>query len=680
MLRTLVILLVFLLPGPAAAQDWNAPEARQLVRRAIILRESPSQDTALRHYRSRAHGFVFYLAQFGSGFRDPPRLAKADELEVEVYWEAPNLSKQRIVKWRDGTFLPQVTSYHRDHLGIVTNNYGPRIRIGEGDEVRDAVHPLSLEGLDEYDFALGDTLTLRTQRGPIDVLAVQVRPRSFARPLVVGSLYLERTTAALVRFEFSFTPSAYRDSELEDINVVLEQALLEDKWWLPFHQEIEIRRRASVFEFPARAIIKGTWDIDDYDFEVPFPNALRTAPEYGGLLTAQPDTGQWVEALRAAAENAEPFGRAQFEELKTQAEELVSRRLLEGMPRGRIGTTALSDLARVNRVQGLAIGVVAAWRFHGGYSLRGNLGYGFEDRRVTAGLAAGLVRGASEWTVDARRIVRDFGDEPVVSGFVNTVLAQEFGIDLGSYLLGEELGVGWRRRLDPRWSLDLAVRFERSSSVETAGAPVRPTREFQLNPALGSGNVWLSRVGLTLAQRGALDRSDLRATLGLEAGTGDADYVRLTLRADGQLRIPTGHLRLKTFGGWATRGLARSRSFAIGGRGTLPAERFRGYGGRYVAVTHLEYRFALPVPAIGLGNFASTGRRAIIAPFAAAGWAGGPIDGLPWGESRGVLPVVGVAAEVLQQLIRIEAATRLRGATGDVRFTVDISPEWWPIL
>lgn len=677
--RTLAILLL-LLPAAASAQEWNAPDARQLVRRAILLRESPTQDTALRSYRSRAHGFVFYLAQFGSGFRDPPRLAKADELEVEVYWEAPNLSKQRIVRWREGTFLPQVTSYHRDHLGIVTNNYGPRIRIGEGDEVRDAVHPLSLEGLDEYDFAVGDTVLLRTQRGPIEVLAVQVRPRSLGRPLVVGTLYLERTTAALVRFQFSFTPAAYRDSELEDISVVLEQALLENRWWLPFRQEIEIRRRASLFEFPARAIIRGTWDIGEYDFEIPFPDELRTAQEYGGLLAVEPDTGQWPAPLRAAAEGAEPFGREQFEQLKNEAEELVSRRLLEGMPRGRVGTTAVSDLIRVNRVQGLAFGVGAAWRFHGGYSVRGNLGYGLSDRRFTAGLALGVARGASEWTVDARRIVRDFGDEPVVSGFVNSVLSQEFGIDLGSYLLGEEVGVGWRRRLDPRWSLDLAVRFERSSSVQTVGDPVRPSRVYQPNPELGSGSVWIGRAGLTLAQRGALDRSDLRATFGLEVGTGDANYVRATIRTDGQARVPLGHLRLKTLGGWATRGLARSRSFAIGGRGTLPAERFRGYGGRYVAVTHLEYRIPVPVPAIGLGAFASTGRRAILAPFAAAGWAGGPLEGLPWGESRGVLPVVGIAAEVLQQLLRIEAAARLRHPIFDVRFTLDISPEWWPIL
>ncbi|MGH7562637.1 MAG: hypothetical protein ACRENB_16645 [Gemmatimonadales bacterium] len=679
--RATAIVLCALLPPllstAAAAQEWNTPEARQLVRRAILLRESPAQDTALRHYRSRAHGFVFYLAQFGRGFPDPPRLAKADELEVEVYWEAPDRSKQRIVRWREGTFLPAVMRYHRDHLGIVPNNFGPRIRIGEGDEVRDAVHPLSLEGLDEYDFALGDTLTLRTGRGPIDVLAVQVRPRSFERPLVVGNLYLERTTAALVRFQFSFTPAAYRDSELEDISVILEQALLEGRWWLPFHQEIEIRRRASVFEFPARAIIRGRWDIEDYDFEVPFPEGLRSAPEFGGLETAQPDTGQWERPLRASAEEAEPFDRQAFDEIKAAAEDLVSRRLLEGMPAGRIGTTAVSDLVRVNRVQGLAFGLGAAFRFHGGYSIRANLGYGLSDHRLTAGFAFGISRGLTEWSIDARRTIRDFGDEPVVSGFVNSLLAQERGIDLGSYVLGEEAGLGFRRRLDARWTLDLAFRFERSTSVDTAATPV--TRDYPPNPALGSGSIWLGRFGLTLAPRGALDRSDLKATFGLEGGMGDAEYLRLTMRTDGQLPVPGGHLRLRTLGGWATRGLPRARSFAIGGRGTLPAERFRGYGGRYVAVTQFEYRIPVPVPAIGLGSFASTGRRAILAPMFGAGWAGGPIDGLQWGESHGILPVVGVAAEVLQQLIRIEAATRLRGRR-DLLITVDISPEWWPIL
>ena len=677
---SLLFFLPLLLPAPVAGQTWNDAPVRDLIRRAILLRESPFADSTLRHYRSRAHGFVFSLLQFGPGFPDPPRLAKADELNVEVYWEAPDLSKQRIVAWRDGTYLPTVTTYHRDHLGVVTNNYGPLIRIGDGDEVRDAVHPLSLEGLDEYDFALGDTLTLRPQQGPIQVLAVQVRPRRFDRPRVIGTLYLERSTAALVRFQFSFTPAAYRDKELEDISVVLEQSLYEGRWWLPYHQELEIRRRASIFEFPMRMIIRGRWDIGDYDFSVPLPDALRAAPQYGGLAAPAPDSAPWTTPLRAAAEDAQPFDRRDFDELKGRAEQLVSHRVLEGMPRSRLGTTAVSDVARVNRVQGLALGLGGGLRLNGGYDLRGTLGYGLSDRRITVALAGTVTRGATEWTFDSRRAIRDFGDEPVVSGIDNSLLAQEAGKDLGDYILAEEIGVGLRRHLDPRWTLELAARGERSSSVATAASPVR--NEYRANPALGSGSYWLGRTVISLAPRGALDRADLKLRLALEGGAaaiGGSSYVRASFRSDGSVPIPVGHLRLRTIAGWGSRELPKARGFVIGGRGTLPAEGYRAYGGRQIFTSQLEWRLGVPVPAIGLGQFASTGKRAILAPFVAVGWAGGTMPGLTWVASDGARPVVGIAGEFLQGLIRIEAGKRLRGR-GPILITADIAPEWWPIL
>lgn len=683
MLRAWLVLLVVLLPEPLAGQAWNDPSVGQLIRRAILLRESPVSDTTLRSYRSMAHGFVFSLVQLGEGFPGPPRMAKADELDVEVYWESPGLSKQRIVAWRDATFFTQEVRYHRDHLGIVTNNYGPVIRIGDGDEVRDAIHPLSLEGLDEYDFALGDTITLRTPKGPIDVLAVQVKPRSFDHPLVVGTLYLERRTAALVRFQFSFTPVAYRDPEVEDISVVLEQSLMEDRWWLPYRQQIEIRRRGSVFEFPIRSIIRGSWDIGDYDFTATMPAELRTAPQYGGLLAPAPDTERWTAPLRASADSADPFDRREFDQLKARAEALVSRKVLEGLPHNRIGTTAVSDLVRVNRVQGLALGFGLGLQFNGGYSVRGSLGYGTADHRITAGLQLGLTRGPTDWRVDARRTVRDIGDEPVVSGVVNSFLAQEAAIDLGSYLLGEEVGIGYRRRLDPRWTLDLATRYERSTTVATVGTPARGT--YEPNPELGSGSYLLGRAIVALAARGAVDRADFRAQAALEGGTGETDYVRFAFQSDGSVPILVGHIRLRTMAGLATAGLPRARSFAIGGRGTIPGERFRGYGGRAALALQLEWRIGIPVPAIGLGPLATTGNRAIIAPFVAIGWAGGPIEGVSWVSSNGPRPVLGVAGEFLQGLVRVEAGRRLRRFPGDptepiVRITIDVSPEWWPIL
>lgn len=676
--------LLPLLPASAAlAQSWNDRDVAQLIRRAIVVREASAPDSALTTYQSKAHGFVFYLVQTGPGFPDPPRVAKADELQVQVYWHAPDQGKQRIVDWRTQNYLPIDVNYHRDHLGIVTNNFGPRIRIGEGDEVLDAIHPLSVEGLAEYDYSIFDTLTIRTgARGELDVLAVQVRPRDMQRALVVGTMYLERSSAALVRFEFSFTPAAYRQKEVEDISVLLEQSLFEGKWWLPYAQKIEIRRRSARFDLPIRTIIQSQWEIGDYEFGGEFPGYLLEAPEFGGLVTPARDTGQWGASLRSVTEGAQPFDRREFDELKTRAQSLLALQVLEGLPRGSFGTPALSELARVNRVQGLAVGFALGMRFNGGWEARGSIGYGMSDHRVTASLGAGLTRGANYWTVEARRIIRDIGDEPVVSGVVNSFLAQESGIDLGSYLLGEEVGLGYRRRVAPRWTLDLATRFERTTSVETTAHPVR--RDYQPNPELGSGSYWLARTALTFGSRGSLDRSDLKASLGLEGGVGESSYARLTFRSDGSVPLGgVGHLRLRTQAGLATAGLPKSRSFTIGGRGTLPAERFRGYGGRRVAAMLLEWRIPVPAPAIGLGPFASTGNRATLVPLFGVGWAGGPIEGLPWASSEGARPVAGIAVELIHGLVRFEFARPLRNVAGEgakFRLTVDISPEWWPIL
>ncbi|MFL5517418.1 MAG: hypothetical protein ACJ8DJ_14775, partial [Gemmatimonadales bacterium] len=108
MSRALGLALLGVLAGrcpPLAAQAWNAPPALALVQRAVQRRLVAQSDSALASYRTRAHGFVFFLAQVGEGLNGPPRLVKADELDVEVYWQAPNRSKQVILGWRDGAFL-----------------------------------------------------------------------------------------------------------------------------------------------------------------------------------------------------------------------------------------------------------------------------------------------------------------------------------------------------------------------------------------------------------------------------------------------------------------------------------------------------------------------------------------------------------------------------------------------
>jgi hypothetical protein len=663
--------------SPLTSQTWNTPETLALVNRAVTRRLTVQADSALTSYRSRAHGFVFFLAQVGEGLTEPPRLVKADELDVEVYWQAPDRSKQVILGWRDGTFLPTDINYHRDHLGIVTNNFGNVIRIGEGDEVRDVVHPLSPAGLGAYDYALSDSAAIRSAKGEVTVHQIQVRPRSFRRPLVVGTLYLDVATAELVRFRFSFTPPAYLDRQLEDISVVLENALYENRFWLPYRQEIEIRRRATWLDFPARGIIRGRWEIEDYDLNPQLPAELFSRPAISGLLRPGQDRG-WSEPLdRAIAGVARPVNRQDMEALRGEVERIAGSRVLNGLPSKRLATGSLSDVARVNRVQGLTLGFGATVGLEGSrIHFRPSIGYGTSDHRLVGSLAATWSTGGTQFGIGVSRRVTDLSDLPVVAPLVNSFSAQESGKDYGDYVLLHDVDLGIRRRLGGRTSLIASLVVEESRSVTTRGSPA--TGGYRANPSLGSGSHRIVRLGLERASGGIAVHRDLQGRLSLEAGGGVGEYIRAAVEGRWLHGLRGGELLSRLYLGVGSDQIPPHRSFVLGGRGTLVGEPFRAYGGRAAALAHLEWRFEVAVPAISMGSFASTGRRVTVAPFLAAGYTERPLPGLPWKSTAGLRPVAGIGLEWFMRLIRIEAGVGLRD--GDVGLTVDVNRDWWGLL
>lgn len=674
----LALLVLAALPAPLAGQAWNAPDALALVRRAVERRAEVQADAMLRSYRTRAHGFVFFLAQVGEGLTEPPRLVKADELDVEVYWQAPDRSKQVISGWRDGAFLPTDIHYHRDHLGIVTNDFGDVIRIGEGDEVRDVPHPLSPAGPDVYDYALGDSLVIRTGTDAIRVRRVEVRPRDFGRPMVVGTLYLDAETAALVRFRFSFTPAAYLDRQLEDISIVLENGRFAGRYWLPYHQDVEIRRRTTWLDFPARGIIRARWEIGEYDLNPALPPSTFTGVPIGGLHAPEPDSGQWSEPLAdAVAGVAQPVTEQDMDALRAEAERIAGARVLSGLPAIRPAIGSVSDLAKVNRVQGLALGIGGVLGLsERRVELRPTIGYGTADERVTGGLTVSVGQGATQVSAFAERQLRDISDLPVIAPVLNSFTAQESGNDYGDYALLERAGLGLRHRLSGRNSVAVELAAEESHSVTVSATPANG--DYRPNPPLGAGSHRIARLALERASGGMAVRSDLQGRLAVEGGAGDSDYLRATAEGRWLTGAGAGALLTRVYAGVGSDGLPAYRSFVLGGRATLMPEPFRAYGGRTTALAQVEWRLDLPAPAIGLGSFASTGRRMTLAPFLAAGWADRPLDGLPWSGSDGVRPVAGVALEWLMRLIRVETGVGLRD--GRVGITVDINRDWWGVL
>lgn len=659
-----------------SGQTWNDSATSAVVTKAIAARSSSQPDSSLVSYHSKAHGLVFFLGQAGRQLEGTPRLIKADELEVEVYWKAPGSSKQVILGWRDGRWLPTDINYHRDHLGIVTNNFGNRIRIGDGDEVKDVPHPLAPDGPALYDFRLTDSVRLTRAGRELLVQEVEVRPRSLDSARVVGTLSLDVATGDLVRFRFSFTPAAYLDSSLEDISVTLENARVE-RWWLPARQEIEIRRRLTWFDFPARSIIRGRWEIGDYELNPGLPPVAFGGPSIGGLRRPDPKSGQWAAPLVDLVRNAaEPVEQRDLETVRAEIEQIVQGRMLSGLPRVRPGISSLSDLAHVNRVQGLALGAGLGFRPGSSVIVRPRFSLGTSDHRFTGDLTAGWSSGPAIVRLSGGRSLLDLDDAPRLSGVVNSLLAQEGGRDQGDYVLMDRARLGLDLRATRSLTLSLEGGIEKGHSVETEATPSRGS--YRPNPPLGGGRIGVGR--LTVGYRAAsLGRErETALSIGLEGGTGAADYTRVNLTGSWLLPAGPGALLVRGEGGAGSEELPRYRSFALGGWGTLPGEPFRAFGGRRYALGHLEYRLPIPFPALPLGSFVSTGNRATLAPFFAAGWAGEPVAGVPWGPSGEVRPVAGVALEWFHGLIRIEGGAALR--TGHVGVSLDISREWWDIL
>lgn len=659
------------LPPSSAAQEWNAPAAVALAEAGSERRQEAQADSSLTSYRTRAHGFVFFLTQIGEeALSEPPRLVKADELQVEVYWRAPNESKQVILGWRDGTFLPTDISYHRDHLGIVTNNFGNLIRIGEGDEVRDVPHPLSPLGLTLYDFAITDSIVVTGAAGSVTLRALDVRPKDFSQPLVVGTLYLDAATSQLVRFRFSFTPAAYLDQQLEDITITLESALWDGRYWLPSQQEVEIRRRFSWLEFPARGIIRGRWEIDDYDLNAQFPESVFAGPAIAGLRQSDNADPMWEVPLDdAIAGVARPLDAQDMTRLRADVERIAGSHALSGLPAVRFGGGGLSDFVHVNRVQGLTLGggaVIGLGRNR--VRLRPWTAVATADGRVTGGLELTAGDGATELAASVARRVRDFSDIPVISPTLNSITAQEFGDDYGDYVLVDGAEVGLTRRLGARLRAGLTLGVERTRSLDVEASPANGS--YRLNPALGAGIYRVARLRLEKASGGSVAAvSAFQGAIHLEAGDGPTNYARAT--AEGRWLRSLGGTQVlsRLYAGVGSEGTPAYRNFALGGRGTLIGEPFRAFGGRRAVLAHLEWRFEAPAPAIPLGSFASTGRTITVAPFAAAGWADG---------GGGIRPVTGLAVELFMRIIRVEAGMALR--TGEVGVTVDVSREWWGAL
>ena len=677
-------------PAEAQAQQWNDSTSIALAERATALRAAQFADTALRDFTARARGYLTFLGQVGEGFTEPPRVISADELAVEVYWLAPDRSKQIVVGRRDTTLLPNDNRYYNDRFGIVQNNFPERIRMGDGQDVRDVPHPLSLTGIGQYDFSIRDSLKIRLPDRTIDVIELRVRPKDDTQPRIVGSVFVDRGTSQVVRMAFNFTAAAYIDKRNEDVFVVLENGLVEGRFWLPRRQEIEVRRTGTWLDIPARGMIRGRWEVCCYELNVGLDRAFFSGRE---IVHRTPDEqrrypfeGRILDSLPS---DVRVVTDADVARVQAEAERLVRSQALSKATGTRLSARRISDFVRSNRVEGLALGAGATLRLGGGRSLAVRGRWGFDDKEAKGRLGIGVRRSSGAGVeLFALRDYRDAGDVSESSLLLNSIAAQEFGTDRTQPFdvraagiaadLGEAGGVRWRLEAAYETHAPLAV------NDEPALGSFEPTiPAWRLRAGRGSLRMERPTTGGPLGTEVRWS-AELRGLLfdrrGVATGADPAYSGRLFTAVDIERPFAGGVHRLvmRTTAGvvGAVPDVPPQEMLYLGGPVSGPGYQYHTFAGQVAASQRVEWRSPVPFFSIPLGRYGRAPGSATLAPYVHGVYVRHPATF--WTTREGLYPSVGLGFQFLFDLLRVDVARGLRD--GRWTFSIDVSRDFWEIL
>ena len=612
------LLSAIALPIEAQESAWNHPRVLELVDRARTLRSAAMVDSSFQSYQATARGYVYFF--FDRPDRADRTLVKADQVALEVYWQAPSATKQVIVGQRDEKLLPTDIRYHLDHLTVVQDDFGDAMRMGDGDEVEAVTHPVAPGAQGVYDYQLVDSLSLRYAGGAeeIRVYQVRVRPRDFEQPGFVGTIYLDRASAAIVRMSFSFTPASYVDPYLDYIRVSLDNSLWLGRHWLPYRQEVEIRREIPLLDVVTGSVIRGRFDIGNYEFNTELPLSLFAGPRVSAASPAQRAAFQFERGLLDDIEREGLVLPPALEEVRTEVAQVVENRVMSGLDPLRVHFATLSELARYNRGEGLRIGGGFTLRPMGNVAMRISGGYAFGRRepsgavRVTRS-GAGRVQPTLEAYWDE---LGDIGGYPGASLLENTISTVSGDKDYTDPFFRRGATLTFHGTEPGGPSLGFRWEEHRSATDVISDDP----NDTELRPVLSvdEGTLGALLVQMPLGVPGggtATLTGELGRLGGNTFGTASGEILWEVRSAEERW-----HGELSLGGGAVTsRAPAQSLTF-LGGRWTLPGHDYRSFAGERHGLLRAEATYPIVWPYVGVRAIGAVGATHLGARNLPADW------------------------------------------------------------
>lgn len=662
-------------PIPVLAQDasgWNSPRALELVRRTRALRREAALDSTLRAYTAEARGYVYFFLDRAD--TEERVLVKVDQIALEIYWRAPGHWKQRIVGLRDEKRLPTNIRYHLDHLTTVLDNFGDIIQLGDGgDEVQGVLHPAAPGSESFYDFRLADSITIRLPDArDVRVYELQVRPRDFGAPAFVGSLYVDRERAAIVRMNFTFTPSAYVDRQLDYIRVSLDNGLWEGRYWLPHEQRAELRRQIPQLDFPAGGVIRGTISVRDYRFNPQLPDELFVGRPVTALPRTMRERFPFEQDLYAELEVEGLTPPPSLMEIRQRAVELAGKRTLSGLRRLRLHVPYASALLRYNRAEGVFTGLGFTWTARPDLRVDVHGGYAFAAARPEAMLAVTQQTPPGTLTLTlAHGELRDMGPIHGASGAVNSLSALLAGDDYLDPYFASGIGLAYEESIGTRATAAVSLRWERhhAAALEVNESPLgseaafRPMRESD-EGTLGALTVALyGRSTRGFSGTASLTTASFRGTV-FAAVQGTAAWRRRWLGSEREI---AAELHAGANLGTAP----RQMHYLLGGRETLPGYPYRAFTGERFALARIEGSAPILHPWVRARAFAAAGYAGPDTTPTAARLAGG----LQAEGTGSIRASAGLGLGLGFDVFRLDLARGLNGGSWQLLFSVN--REFW---
>ncbi len=618
-----VLLVACSRDGISQQSVHSSPAVKALVDRAAIANHAPPPE--FRGYTARVESELSTLLRDSLGRE---RAAQIEQLATSMSW-APG-----------GTYAMHVVGYRQQGLGSLFSTlsfvrgwtepslYGERLRLGivMGDSAarrRDStrtdtlvvVHPFASDRERYYRFAGGDTITiLRTGDRAITVVRLRVTPHLSGTTRLSafdGEIDIDAERHQIVRLRGSFVvlgpPRAQRSlfarmpgligvAYAEFVNTEVN-----GKYWLPAFQRTELQSTFALLG-ASRAAIRimstfSNYTIDDTSGAVAVTDVNRVARRLSWAPSDSIDRYRdWDASLGDATASVHADDFSEFAPDRWQT---------SGPPRLDWGPTALGNVVRFDRVEGLFTGVEAKLQLRSmapGVTLGAHGGVAWSERTLRGGASGTVRREALTFGLRAERQLATTNDfmrpsEPRSGG----LLALLGSVDDFDYVDRRLAMMSVTRVLG---NVETAMATLQLGVADDRNARARLTRglfgsgPFRLNRAVTEGDYALASAEVELhpGMSGDFVQPGVGARVHFEAARGDLDWQRAEVTVAGRqywgpLMVSLEGAAGAVFGS----AIPPQALFELGGGGTLPGYAYKEFAGERAALFRGFAGYTLPL-------------------------------------------------------------------------------------